>query len=91
VVARKVVNYFKLPGEVRGQAKPSEFSTREIDIIKLAAKGMSNKNIADKLHLSNRTVEGHFRTIFTKLGVGSRTEAVLYGLRKGWFTMEELL
>jgi NarL family two-component system response regulator LiaR len=51
---------------------------------------MTNKDIADKLHLSNRTVEGHLRAIFNKLGVGSRTEAVLYGLRKGWFTLEEL-
>lgn len=91
IVARKVMNYFKLPGKVRGLEKPSEhLSNRETDILKLAAKGMTNKDIADKLHLSNRTVEGHLRTIFNKLGVGSRTEAVLYGLRKGWFTLEEL-
>ncbi len=92
VVARKVVNYFKLPGEERGMGRSSlQFSTREIDIIRLAAKGMSNKNIAGELNLSTRTVEGHFRTIFNKLGVGSRTEAVLYGLRKGWFKMEDLV
>jgi NarL family two-component system response regulator LiaR len=91
MVARKVMNYFKLPGKGRGLEKPSEhLSNRETDILKLAAKGMTNKDIADKLHLSNRTVEGHLRTIFNKLGVGSRTEAVLYGLRKGWFTLEEL-
>ena len=91
IVARKVMNYFKLPGKTRGQERPSEhLSNRETDILKLAAKGMTNKDIADKLHLSNRTVEGHLRTIFNKLGVGSRTEAVLYGLRKGWFTLEEL-
>jgi NarL family two-component system response regulator LiaR len=91
VVARKVVNYFRLPGKVKGLERPSEhLSEREADIIKLAAQGMTNKDIADKLHLSNRTVEGHLRTIFNKLGVGSRTEAVLYGLRKGWLTLEEL-
>ncbi len=91
IVARKVMNYFKLPGKTRGLERPSDhLSNREADILKLAAKGMTNKNIADKLHLSNRTVEGHLRTIFNKLGVGSRTEAVLYGLRKGWFTLEEL-
>jgi NarL family two-component system response regulator LiaR len=92
VVARKVMDHFKLPGEVPGTARPSEhFSSREIDIIKMAARGMSNKSIAGELNLSTRTVEGHLRTIFNKLGVGSRTEAVLFGLRKGWFTMEELL
>jgi len=91
IVARKVMNYFRLPGKVAGLERPSEhLSNRETDILKLAAKGMTNKDIADKLHLSNRTVEGHLRTIFNKLGVGSRTEAVLYGLRKGWFTLEEL-
>jgi len=91
IVARKVMNYFKLPGKARGLERPSEhLSNRETDILKLAAKGMTNKDIADKLHLSNRTVEGHLRTIFNKLGVGSRTEAVLFGLRKGWFTLEDL-
>jgi len=91
IIARKVMNYFRLPGKVRGLERPSEhLSNRETDIIKLAARGMTNKDIADKLHLSNRTVEGHLRTIFNKLGVGSRTEAVLYGLRKGWLTLEEL-
>jgi len=91
IVARKVMNYFKLPGKARGMERPSEhLSNRETDILKLAARGMTNKDIADKLHLSNRTVEGHLRTIFNKLGVGSRTEAVLFGLRKGWFTLEEL-
>ena len=91
IVARKVMNYFKLPGKMRGLEKASEhLSNRETDILKLAARGMTNKDIADKLHLSNRTVEGHLRTIFNKLGVGSRTEAVLFGLRKGWFTLEEL-
>jgi DNA-binding NarL/FixJ family response regulator len=91
IVARKVVNYFRLPGKAPGLERDAErLSNREMDIIKLAAKGMTNKDIADRLHLSNRTVEGHLRTIFNKLGVGSRTEAVLYGLRKGWLTLEEL-
>jgi len=91
IIARKVMNYFRLSGKVRGLEGFSEYlSNRETDIIKLAARGMSNKEIANKLHLSNRTVEGHLRAIFNKLGVGSRTEAVLYGLRKGWLTLEEL-
>jgi DNA-binding NarL/FixJ family response regulator len=91
-IARKVINYFTTPGEIQTIEKPSkQLSNRETAIIKLAATGMTNKDIAHKLHLSNRTIEGHMRTIFNKLGVGSRTEAVLYGLQKGWFTLEELL
>ena len=91
VIAKKVMNYFKLPDKVPGMEEDSEnLSDRELDIIKLAAKGLTNKEIADELHLSYRTVEGHMRDVFNKLGVGSRTEAVLYGLKKGWFTLDEL-
>ena len=91
VIAKKVMNYFKLPDKVPGMEEDSEYlSDRELDIIKLAAKGLTNKEIADELHLSYRTVEGHMRDVFNKLGVGSRTEAVLHGLKKGWFTLDEL-
>lgn len=90
-IAKKVMNYFKLPDKVLAMEEDAEhLSERELDIIKLAAKGLKNKDIADRLHLSYRTVEGHMRDVFNKLGVGSRTEAVLYGLKKGWFTLEEI-
>jgi DNA-binding NarL/FixJ family response regulator len=56
----------------------------------MAAKGMSNNDIADELHLSARTIESHLATIFNKLGVGSRTEAVIKAMKYGWFTLEEL-
>jgi len=91
-IAMKVMNYFKLPEKVPTmEADAEHLSDREIDVIRLAAKGLTNKEIADNLHLSYRTIEGHLRDIFNKLGVGSRTEAVLYGLKKGWFTLEELV
>jgi NarL family two-component system response regulator LiaR len=91
IVARKVINRFRSPGQVMGsERRPEHLSDREMDVMKLAAKGMSNKEIADELVLSKRTVEGHLRSIFNKLGVASRTEAVLYGLRKGWFALEDL-
>jgi NarL family two-component system response regulator LiaR len=91
LITRKVINRFRFPDKMPRAARPSEhLSDREIGIIKLAARGMTNKEIADELHLSRRTVEGNLRSIFNKLGVGSRTEAVLYGLRKGWLTLEEV-
>ena len=91
-IAKKVMNYFKFQNKIPSIKEDSEhLSQRELDIIKLAAKGLTNKDIADKLHLSYRTVEGHMRDVFNKLGVGSRTEAVLFVLRKGWFTLEELV
>ncbi|MFC2019355.1 response regulator [Chloroflexota bacterium] len=91
VIARKVINRFRSPGKTHVTGKSSiTLSEREMSVLKLAATGISNRAIADKLHLSNRTIEGHLRTIFNKLGVGSRTEAVLYGLRKGWFALEDI-
>jgi NarL family two-component system response regulator LiaR len=90
-IAKKVMNYFKFQNKIPSVNEDVEhLSNREVDIIKLAAKGLTNKEIADKLHLSYRTVEGHMRDVFNKLGVGSRTEAVLFGLKKGWFTLEEI-
>lgn len=62
---------------------------RELEVLQLAAKGHSNKEIANELVLSVPTVKAHLVNIFNKLGVGSRTEAVLYGLRMGWLVLEE--
>ncbi len=91
VIAKKVMNYFKFQNRIPSVKEDTEhLSSRELDIIKLAARGLTNKEIADKLHLSYRTVEGHMRDVFNKLGVGSRTEAVLFGLKKGWLTLDEL-
>jgi len=63
---------------------------RELQILRLVAKGMSNKEIAQQLFISERTVQTHVHRIFEKLGVSSRTEAVLYCVREGWLTMEDL-
>lgn len=53
---------------------------RETDVLELLAKGLANKHIAGELHLGVRTVEGHVSNIFAKLGVASRSEAVLYAI-----------
>ena len=63
---------------------------REHEVLALAATGMPNKNIATALGLSVRTVETHLSRVFHKLEVGSRTEAVLHGLRHGWFEVDDL-
>ncbi len=63
---------------------------RENETLKLAATGMPNKDIAATLGVSVRTVETHLSRVFHKLKVGSRTEAVLHGLRRGWFDLEDL-
>jgi NarL family two-component system response regulator LiaR len=90
-IARRVIERLVSPASGRNETQTSEpLSGRELDILKLAAKGISNKDIADQLSLSPRTVQAHLGHIFNKLGVASRTEAVLYGLRRGWLALEDL-
>ncbi|MFZ2227122.1 MAG: response regulator transcription factor [Candidatus Nanopelagicaceae bacterium] len=55
-------------------------SDRELQVLELAARGLTNKNIAKELFLSIRTVEAHMRNVFEKLGVSSRTEAVTHAV-----------
>jgi DNA-binding NarL/FixJ family response regulator len=52
---------------------------------------MSNRDIALELSISVRTVQTHLSNVFNKMGVGSRTEAVMYGLQKGLITLEDTL
>ncbi len=59
-----------------------QLSPRELEVLELAAKGRRNRAIANELAISVRTVEGHLNSIFDKLGVSSRTEAVLYALSR---------
>jgi NarL family two-component system response regulator LiaR len=89
VVARRVVDRLVAPGGK--ETKPAELlSEREMEVLKLAATGVSNKDIAQQLFLSPRTVQVHLGNIFSKLGVASRTEAILHALKKGWLTLEDL-
>ena len=62
---------------------PEALSPRERDVLARLALGASNKRIADALGISDHTVKSHVATIFTKLGVSSRTEAVTQGVRLG--------
>lgn len=87
-VARKLMQRFR--GTTKSQ-EPRTFESltdREIEVLRLAAQGKSNREIADELVLSVRTVEAHLGHIFDKLGVGSRTEAVIIALKKGWVGLE---
>ena len=89
VIARKVLERFRC-GERGGAGALSVLTRRELAVLNKAAKGLSNKDIADELFLSVHTVESHLRSIFNKIGVGSRIEAVVQTLKKGWLTIDDL-
>jgi NarL family two-component system response regulator LiaR len=59
---------------------------RELDVLRLAAKGFTNKAIGVQLNISDRTVQGHLAHIFAKLQANSRTEAVMRGVSLGWIS-----
>ncbi len=64
-------------------------SEREFDVLRLAARGLPNKEIARRLNLSIRTVHSHLANTFMKMHVGSRTEAVLLALRQGMISLQD--
>jgi DNA-binding NarL/FixJ family response regulator len=62
---------------------------RELEVLKLAAKGMSNRDIGFEQGVGLRTVKGYFESIFSKMGVKSRTEAVLESLKRNWVSLAD--
>jgi DNA-binding NarL/FixJ family response regulator len=71
------------------QAVIEKLTQRELDVLRLAAKGHTNRAIGLELGISDRTVQGHLANIFGKLGVATRTEAVLLAMKQGWITLDE--
>lgn len=63
---------------------------RELEILQIAARGLSNRDIADCLNIGVPTIKSYLANIFTKLHVGSRTEAVVYCIKNGIITLEDL-
>ncbi len=73
-----------------GKRSLGKLQTRELDILKLVAQGVSSREIGKNLTISGRTVQTHLDNIFTKLGVHSHTEAVVHTLREGWLILDDL-
>jgi DNA-binding NarL/FixJ family response regulator len=88
-IIAKVLRYgMRVPPESVEAGASEVLTGREVEILRLAARGLSNKDIAGELFLSVRTVKAHLSNIFNKMGVASRTEAIVKGLREGWLTLE---
>ena len=88
-IAAKVARLWARHRLAAQQESLGQLSPREREVLELAAKGLRNKAIADKLCISVRTVEGHFNSILAKLGAATRIEAVLYAVSHGWVALAE--
>jgi NarL family two-component system response regulator LiaR len=78
----------KLMAEVAGQEEkpgpePDPLTERESEVLRLIARGYSNRQIARELTLSEKTVKSHVSSILSKLGVADRTQAAIYALKQG--------
>lgn len=89
IIASRLIEHpkFSIPTDTKALVSLSE---REMEVLRLAATGINTRDLAHQLNLSYRTIQVHWGNIFNKLGVASRLEAILYGLRRGWFTLQEL-
>ena len=90
-IASKILTEFSSLARGKGQPvkkKAQELSDREIEVLKLAAEGKTNKEIANVLNLSEKTIKNHVRNIFHKLQVYDRTQAAMHGLRKGLIQLD---
>ncbi len=86
-VAKKLVR--RAAGSAAAQDEIIEpLTDRELDVLRLAAQGLGNKQIGVALNISDRTVQGHLANIYGKFHVATRTEAVLFAVRQKWIALE---
>jgi DNA-binding NarL/FixJ family response regulator len=88
-VTSKVMAQLASGRPIGAQATVEGLTERELDVLRLAARGHTNRAIGRELSISDRTVQGHLANIFGKLSVSTRTEAVLLALKQGWITLED--
>jgi NarL family two-component system response regulator LiaR len=85
-IARKLILEINRPPEQPSAREP--LSSREMEVLSLIARGLSNKEIASQLNLSEHTVNSHIGNILKKLHLANRTQAALYALREGIVDLE---
>ena len=89
VVARKVLRQFTTDApRKKTEVSYESLTEREQQVLEWLAEGKTNKEIGEVLIISDRTVQTHLSNIFSKMGVSSRTEAVLTAIRRGWIKVD---
>jgi DNA-binding NarL/FixJ family response regulator len=89
-LAQKMLNTFESGGSGRSQLAPPPLTERELEVIRALAQGMSDRQIAQSLSISEKTVRNHTSNIYRKLHIFDRTQAVIYAVREGVIDVEEL-
>jgi NarL family two-component system response regulator LiaR len=87
LVARKLIEELRGPAQLPPTDEP--LTEREMDVLRLVARGMSNEDIAGQLYVSERTARTHVSNILRKLHLANRTQAALYALREGLARLDE--
>ena len=82
-VTQELARHVHLASADRVPAALDELTTREIEVLRMMADGLGNKQIASRLGISDHTIKFHISSILDKLGASSRTEAVTLGIRMG--------
>ncbi len=85
-VAKKLVQ--RATGAPAREEMIEPLTERELEVLRFAAKGLGNKQIAAELSISDRTVQGHLANIYSKLHVTTRTEAVMFAVREKWIALQ---
>jgi len=90
-VASRVLKEFRELAVYGSEAQPifAPLSPREVEILDNIAQGMTNKQVAYALSISEQTVKNHMSSILRKLSVNDRTQAVVYAMRQGWIKIPE--
>ena len=80
----------RLMREVRAPDSPEPLTGRETEVLRLLARGRSNREISSELFIEEKTTKAHVSSVLRKLGVKSRTQAALHAVRSGVVSLEEL-
>ena len=89
-VAAKVMQRFRRGDGCETGNSSDALTARETEVLSMAASGLKNQEMAERLFVSKRTVEAHLASIFSKLKVNSRTEAILHALKEGLISLEDV-
>lgn len=90
IVAKMVLEEISQPAQREQPLTPDPLTVREVDIIRLVAQGLSNRQIAEQLVIGEATVRTHVGNVLNKLHLANRVQATLYALREGLTSLDEI-